>query len=761
MPVAIVAGALANKPNSGGEAWVRLSWVLGLRRLGFDVWFVERLPGEDPEGRQYFDRVVTEFGLGERAALLGAGGEALFGGSERDLAELVAGAEVLFDISGHLGGGAIAAAAKSRVYVDLDPGFTQVWHADPGIEFSVAGYDRYLTVGQNIGRSDCPVPAGGIDWLPTLPPVLLDEWEPAPSPGRMRFTTVATWRSPYGALEIEGRTMSLKHHQFRRFAELPRLVPGVDFELALAIHPGDAADLELLRENGWQVVDPVAAAGTPAAFRDYVRGSAAEFSVAQGVYVEAATGWFSDRTAAYLASGRPAVVQTTRLQALFPTGDSEKRPGLVRVEDIAGAVAGVEEVAEEWEEHSRAAREFAVEQLDSDRVLSRVLEIVLPLLLLAVLPLLAGTATARAAGPSLHQAGRPQTVFDWSKSACEPANYPDLPVRAFRDYRGRLQLLLSHYDNFRMTGPSLDRLTIYCRPVMLSPRDPDPRRFQDREWIASLFTRDGKTVWALVHDEYQGRRHAGRCPGQRYYRCWYNAVTLARSSDGGRTYRRARRPPGQLVAGPSFRYRPGIGPRGVFGLSNIVTGPDGAQYALIRVRDLAGQRGVCVIRSHHMSAPGSWRAWDGSGFHSRFRNPYRSRGRRHAPCRLVDPGQIAEMTESLTYNTALHRYLLVGMAPPGPLSVGPKVWGIYFSTSADLVHWKPRRLVASAVTKQDYRCRGASPIAYPSLIDPASRSRTFATSGARPYLYYTRFHYRDCRQTEDRDLVRVRLALAP
>jgi len=367
VPVAIVAGALANKPNSGGEALVRLSWVLGLRRLGFDVWLVERLPGAEPAGQRYFGQVLSEFGLGERAALLGAGNEALFGSSEAELAEVAAEADVLFDISGHLGAGAIADATRLRAYVDLDPGFTQAWHADPKIKFSIAGYDRYLTVGQNIGRPGCPVPVAGIEWVATLPPVLLEEWEPAPE--RMRFTTVATWRSPYGGLEIGGRTMSLKHHQFRRFVELPRLVPDVELELALDIHPGDAADLELLRENGWQVVDPVAAAGTPAAFRDYVRGSAAEFSVAQGVYVEAATGWFSDRTAAYLASGRPALIQETGLVEQLPIGE-----GLLTFSTPEEAAASVKSIAAAPESHSVAARQIAEEHLDSGRVLGRLLE---------------------------------------------------------------------------------------------------------------------------------------------------------------------------------------------------------------------------------------------------------------------------------------------------------------------------------------------------------------------------------------------------
>jgi hypothetical protein len=370
MGVAFVAGALANKPASGGEAWVRLSWVLGLQRLGWEVHLVERLSGEGAGGRAFFEEVVAEFGLGGRASLLDAEGAALCGQSERELTAIATEAELLFNISGHLGQGPLLAAPRRRVYVDLDPGFTQVWHADPSLEFTVAGHDRYLTVGQNIGKTGCSVPVGGIDWIPTLPPVLLDQWPLVPPPpGRPVFTTVATWRSPYGGLRIGAREMGLKHHQFRRFAELPERVEGVEFELALDIHPGDDADRELLCSHGWRLVDPRAAAGTPGAFRKYLRGSGAEFSVAQGVYVEAETGWFSDRTAAYLSSGRPAVIQDTGLDGLGS-------PGVLAFGGLEAAVAAVQDVRDEYEQRAAAARAFAERHLDSDGVLDRVLSLV-------------------------------------------------------------------------------------------------------------------------------------------------------------------------------------------------------------------------------------------------------------------------------------------------------------------------------------------------------------------------------------------------
>jgi hypothetical protein len=384
MPIAIVAGALANKPNSGGEAWVRLSWALGLQRLGFDVYFVEEIaasacvdsagapaPFADSVNRRHFEAVTGEFGLSSKSALLWEGGAEHCGLAPAEVGRLLRDADLLINISGHLRE-AMLEGPRVRVYVDLDPGFTQAWHADRSIDFTVSGHDRYLTVGLNVGRPDCPIPTGGLDWIPILPPVLLEEWPPAPPPPwPLTFTTVATWRSPYGELEIGGHRMGLKHHQFRRFVELPERAGAARFEIALDIHPEDSADLEALRSHGWKIVEPRSVAAGPAAFREYVRSSGAEFSVAQGVYVEAGSGWFSDRTAAYLAVGRPAVVQDTGLD-----GPAAAPGALVSFADLEAAAAAVETVVEHYDDHVRAARDFARERLDSDLVLGRVLDLV-------------------------------------------------------------------------------------------------------------------------------------------------------------------------------------------------------------------------------------------------------------------------------------------------------------------------------------------------------------------------------------------------
>jgi hypothetical protein len=373
MPTILVSGALANKPHNGGNAWTRLSWAIGFQRLGFDVVFVEQLAaGADaPAAAGYFRAVMSSFGFSESSALLDATGGRLEGMSADRVRDAARSAELLFNISGHCKLDAINRGPRVRVYFDDDPGYTQFWHADghagPGLE----GHDFYYTVGLNVGSNGCPIPTGGIPWRHTLPPVVLDDWPAAPPDldgGRPRFTTVASWRGPYGPVTFGGRTYGLKAHEFRKCIDLPRRV-SADFELALDIHAGDANDLDRLRDNGWHLIDPKRAAGVPEAFGDYVRGSSAEFSVAQGIYVDTRSGWFSDRTTRYLASGRPALVQDTGFGRHLPCGE-----GLVPFSSVEEAAAGAGRIVRDYAGHCAAARAVAEKCFDARVVLPRVLD---------------------------------------------------------------------------------------------------------------------------------------------------------------------------------------------------------------------------------------------------------------------------------------------------------------------------------------------------------------------------------------------------
>lgn len=381
MTIAIVGGAIANKPGNGGASWTRLSWILGLQRLGFDVYFLEQLDRVscvDSEGAvtrfetsanlAYFQHVIAQFGLAGRAALIYEGGEQVSGLAWPELVELSLAAELLVNISGHLTLEPLKRGPRRRVYLDLDPGYTQFWQAAGNGGARLADHDVYYTIGENIGAPDCPIPTGGIHWRHIRQPVTLEHWPATRSAVTDRFTTVASWRGPYGRVEHAGVTYGLKAHQFRQVMALPRQVAAT-FEVALDIHPAEHRDLAALRQNGWRVIDPGEVASDPARFRDYVQRSAAEFSVSQGIYVETNSGWFSDRTVRYLASGKPALVQDTGFSRHYPVGE-----GLLPFRSLAEACAGAERVLRDYERHSRAARALAETYFDSDLVLSELID---------------------------------------------------------------------------------------------------------------------------------------------------------------------------------------------------------------------------------------------------------------------------------------------------------------------------------------------------------------------------------------------------
>jgi len=351
-----VAGALAAKPNNGGEAWVRLSYVLGLRNLGLGVDFVEQVERPTPAGTAWFLDVTRSFGID--ASLVDSAGAVVAG---RPLRE----ADVLLNVSGNLKSAPLLARFRKRAYIDLDPCFTQVWHATGAI--SLDGHDAYFTVGENVGRAGCTVPTNGIRWLPTRPPVVLDEWPAAPEPRFDRFTTVSTWRPGHGGVTVGDRTLGLRVHAFRRLLDLPRAT-ALPFEAALAIDRAETSDLARLRDGGWRLVSPANVASTPQAFRSYVCGSGAEFSVAQDAYAATRCGWLSDRTTRYLASGRPALVADTG-QRSIPTGR-----GLLTFRTPAEARRQATALVRDYDAHSAAARALATEHFDSTNILRSILE---------------------------------------------------------------------------------------------------------------------------------------------------------------------------------------------------------------------------------------------------------------------------------------------------------------------------------------------------------------------------------------------------
>lgn len=383
MTTIIVAGAIANKCHNGGATWTRLSWALGLKQLGFDVFFLEQIRREDclddrgvptafedSENLAYFRQVSKQYGIAGAAALICDDGEQIYGATWSELLGVAAAAEMLVNISGHLTLAPLNQLPRRKIFIDLDPGFTQYWHAAANAASHLQGHDLFFTIGENIGTPRCPIPTGGIDWRPIRQPSVLDLWPDSPGEHLDRFTTVASWRGPYGSVEYGGRSFGLKVHEFRKFIDIPSQ-SDQSFEIALDIHPADAKDLRLLRDRGWHVISPAEVASDPDSFRRYIQTSGAEFSAAQGIYVETEGGWFSDRTVRYLTSGKPALVQDTGFGDRYPTGE-----GLLTFRTFDEAVAGVEQIVGDYDRHCACARAIAEEYFDSNTVLGELVDAV-------------------------------------------------------------------------------------------------------------------------------------------------------------------------------------------------------------------------------------------------------------------------------------------------------------------------------------------------------------------------------------------------
>jgi hypothetical protein len=372
----LFSGMLAGVPGQGGAAWAVLQYLLGLRRLGHTVYFVEPLDAAalQPAGANLpnsinaacFRNIVDEFGFEGSAALLLKNTRDTVGLCYDTLKRVVAGADVLINVSGMLTDQELLSRVSQRVYLDLDPGFIQLWHLQ-GIDMHLDGHTHFLTIARAMGQPDCRVPTCGRTWITTFQPVVLEQWPVAERTHNNALTTVANWRG-YGSVEHDGIFYGQKAHSLRRFMHLPRQA-ACKFRLALAIHPDEVRDLQALRENGWELVDPKEVAGAPQDYREFIQASKAEFGIAKSGYETARTGWFSDRSICYLASGRPVLAQETGYSRYLPTGE-----GLFSFASCDDVLHAIEELNRDYSRHARAAREIAEEYFNSDRVLNSLLQ---------------------------------------------------------------------------------------------------------------------------------------------------------------------------------------------------------------------------------------------------------------------------------------------------------------------------------------------------------------------------------------------------
>lgn len=380
----LYSGALAQTIRQGGLTWFHLQFLLGFRRLGYDVVFLDRIEDGmcvDERGRptafagsanrRKFLAVMREFGLEDRFSLDVNRGTETLGLPRADVIARAQSAIALVNVMGYCDDPSVLEAVPRRVFLDIDPGFAQMWR-ELGLHDAFAGHDRFATLARGIGRPGCSIPTCGLAWTTLPQPVVLEHWPAVPPRPDGAFTGIGAWRGPNGPVEHDGHVYGLRCHEFRKFLSLPGRCPDEDFALALAIDPGDARDIAALEGHGWRLLDPINAARSPDRYRDFIAASKAEFMVPKQMYVDTASGLFSDRSCYYLATGRPVLARDTGLGNLYPCGD-----GLVTFTTLDEAAAGVERIAADHARHCRIAREIAEACFDSDRVLTKFLDDVL------------------------------------------------------------------------------------------------------------------------------------------------------------------------------------------------------------------------------------------------------------------------------------------------------------------------------------------------------------------------------------------------
>lgn len=362
LTVCLAASALGYE-QGGGHLWAYLNWALGLREGGCEVVWLEQAPetGAAELGR-HFDalrRDLAPFGLAGRIALH-APAERLPDGAI-DAGDLE-GVDLLLNLAYEVPG-ALLAASRRSAFVDIDPGMTQLWLA--GGLLRRQRHDVYFTVGEGVADGTAGVDRLGIEWRHTPPCVSLEQW-PACDPVDGPYTTVTHWwggEESVGGASIENS----KRAAWAPLLDLPRSSP-VPLELALG-GLEDEPERRSLQSKGWTVRDAWQVAGDPRAFREYVASSRGELSAAKPAYVRLRTGWFSDRSACYLASGRPAIVQWTGASRFLDGGE-----GVLRFQTPAQAARALLTVEADYERHATRARELAEQHLDARKVVSRVLE---------------------------------------------------------------------------------------------------------------------------------------------------------------------------------------------------------------------------------------------------------------------------------------------------------------------------------------------------------------------------------------------------
>jgi hypothetical protein len=376
----IVTGLIAQYPL-GGVAWFHIQYLQGLAQLGHDVYYLED-SGQWPYNPTadglvedaafnvtYLGDVMNRFGFRDKWAYRFPWQSQWYGQSDSERKALIKSADVLINVSGALERPQDYREIPRLVYIDTDPVFTQVKLARGQEDFRrlIGAHDMHFSYGERIAAdASHHVPSTGIEWLPTRSPIVLSEWHPS-SPYRDVYTTVMNWTS-HNSVTYEGQTYGQKASEFKRFIDLPSLVKPAVLELAIGSGKNERTPYDLLAHKGWRLVDPAQVCPDIDSFRSYTETSKGEWSVAKGGYVLGQSGWFSERSARYLAAGRPVILQETGYSSVLPVGS-----GLLAFTTVEEAAEAVNEVESDYDRHAKAARDIAEEYFDAAKIMSDLL----------------------------------------------------------------------------------------------------------------------------------------------------------------------------------------------------------------------------------------------------------------------------------------------------------------------------------------------------------------------------------------------------
>ncbi len=377
-PLKIIVSFSFMQSNHHSRSDQGMTYALGLQRLGHEVYLIDDVERhlctdahgnpvrfEEWEGRRRFECLTKSYGIWERSCLIYDHGAAAHGMPLQDTVNIARTSDLLLLVGNRVKVAEILEGARCKAYVDLNPAKTQVYHDEYGVDYGFKHYDYFFTTGLSIGTPECPIPTCGVTWHGLVPPVDLPTWTPAIDGRCKRFTTVSTWRGRR-SFNLQGRWSGDKAENWLRFAQLPRKT-SQELEIALKMSKGSAEDRLLLEENGWILSDPERFQCVQD-YRAFIANSRAEFSAANDRVVQFDTGWLSDRTMRYLASGKPALVQSTGIERHLPTGK-----GLLTFRTMEEAIAGIDAINRDYQDHCLAARRIAEEYCDSANVLTKML----------------------------------------------------------------------------------------------------------------------------------------------------------------------------------------------------------------------------------------------------------------------------------------------------------------------------------------------------------------------------------------------------